>query len=327
MSPPTILIIGATGKQGSAVLDELSTAISASASSNSSPAPKILALTRSASSPAAQALTSSYPGLDLELVEGNTKDPAPIFAAHPDISAVFSYTTPPDEEAQALALIDFCANSACSSSKGSKVRHFVFSSVDRGGDVASWDTPTQIPHFRSKHVTEQHLRAACEASSPRNKMTYTILRPVAFMDNLNPTSAFGIVFASIWGTMPWDTKLQLVSVRDIGRFAARALLHPEKYAGRAVGIAGDELTLGEARAVYRKVAGTQLPQAWGVVGWGVRWAVAEVGKMFEWFETDGYGVDVAKCREEEPRLQSLERWLREDSRFECGKGTGTGTEK
>ncbi|KAI0479115.1 hypothetical protein GGR56DRAFT_633534 [Xylariaceae sp. FL0804] len=46
-------------------------------------------------------------------------------------------------------------------------------------------------------------------------MHYTILRPTAFMDNLNPTSPFGAAFASMWYTMPADKKLQLVSVRDI----------------------------------------------------------------------------------------------------------------
>jgi hypothetical protein len=151
-------------------------------------------------------------------------------------------------------------------------------------------------------------------------MKYTILRPVAFMDNLNPTSPFGKVMAGIWATMPITTKLQIVSVRDIGVFAAKALLHPKDYENRAVGLAGDELSLLDVRAIYRKVTGTELPQAWKIFGYGVRWAITDIRRMFSFFETQGYGVDIKKLRAEEPRLQDFETWLRESSMFECGAG-------
>lgn len=124
--------------------------------------------------------------------------------------------------------------------------------------------------------------------------------------------------------MPSSRKLQIVSVRDIGLFAAKALLHPDspEYRGRAIGLAGDELTLDEARAIFRRVAGRELPQAWSVVGWAVRNVLAgkHVGTMFAWFERAGYGVDVAALRAREPRLQDLETWLRESSRFEFSEG-------
>ncbi|KAI0530239.1 hypothetical protein GGR58DRAFT_494081 [Xylaria digitata] len=302
------LIVGATGQQGSAVLSELSHLASTSAAPNL----KILALTRKASSKNAQSLTQKYgKTLNLELVEGDSKNPEPIFAAHKGIDAVFSYTTMPvaEEESQAKPLITASAKHG--------VKHFVFSSVERGGEERSWENPTDVPHFITKHNIEHHLRKTC-AENP--SMTYTILRPVAFMDNLNPTSGFGPVMAAIWRTMPSDTKLQLISVRDIGIFGAKALLNPEKYAGRAIGLAGDEVTLSDVRSIYRKVAGTQLPQAWTIVGYGARWMVKEMGRMFSFFEKEGYGVDIQKLRAEEPRLQDFETWLKESSTFECGKG-------
>lgn len=135
-----------------------------------------------------------------------------------------------------------------------------------------------------------------------------------------------MVFASLWSTLPASRKLQLVSVRDIGLFGAQALLSPTtpKFLNRAIGLAGDNLTLGEARAIYRRVSRDhqELPQAWWIVGWAVRGLIAakHVGAMLRWFETDGYGVDVEKLREEEPRVQDFETWLRESSRFECTKG-------
>ncbi|KAI0837244.1 NAD(P)-binding protein [Hypoxylon sp. FL0890] len=321
MSAPTrtILVVGATGQQGGYVLSELSTVLSNTEAKLEAKV-KVLTLTRSASSPKAQALPDKYPALDLEVVEGDTRVPDPIFAAHPDIDAIFSYTTPPDEEPQATLLIDSAA--AHSRTHARKI-HFVFSSVDRGGEPKSWDTPTDIPHFVQKHNVEVHLRNAAEKSEGR--LTYTVLRPVAFMDNLNPGGTFGMVFASLWSTLPPSQKLQLVSVRDIGLMGAKALLHPSNpsYRNRALGLAGDALTLTEAREIYRRVTGGQeLPQAWWVVGWAVRGLIAakHVGAMFRWFETDGYGVDIGALREEEPRVQDFETWLRESSKFECENG-------
>ncbi|KAI1421754.1 hypothetical protein F5Y12DRAFT_766290 [Xylaria sp. FL1777] len=308
--PRKILVVGATGQQGSAVLSALSEL--ATTTSGSAPNLKILALTRKASSKKAQSLVSSYgKTLSLEVVEGDTKDPEPIFAAHKNIDAVFSYTTMPvaEEEEQAKPLITAAAKHG--------VKHFVFSSVERGGDERSWENPTDVPHFVTKHNIEHHLRKTCKENP---SMTYTILRPTAFMDNLSPTSGFGPMMAAMWHTMPLETKLQVISVHDIGVFGAKALLHPENYKNRAIGLAGDELTLLDVRAIFRKVAGTQLPQAWTVVGYGMRWMIKDLGRMFSFFEREGYGVDIQKLRSEEPRLQDFETWLKESSTFDCGKG-------
>ncbi|KAI0181578.1 NAD(P)-binding protein [Hypoxylon sp. FL1284] len=315
MSTTTILVVGATGRQGSSVLTELANL--QSSSSEPKPKIKVLALTRSASSAKAQALASQHPSLDLTVVEGDSRQPKPIFAAHPGIDAVFSYTTPPDEEPQAMALVDAAAAHAARGGGTGSV-HFVFSSVDRGGEPASWDNPTDVEHFLQKHHVEVHLRDACRRS--KGAMTYTILRPVAFMDNLNP-GTFGTVFAALWNTMPASRKLQVVSVRDIGLFGAQALLDPgaPAHRDRAFGLAGDELTLGEARDIFRRVScGRELSQAWFPVGWVVRNVIAgrHVGAMFAWFERTGYGVDIAALRQREPRLQSFETWLHESSAFE-----------
>ncbi|KAK6845313.1 hypothetical protein PG995_015423 [Apiospora arundinis] len=329
-SPRTLLVVGATGQQGGAVLAALSKLLSEPGNNaTNTQRPKVLALTRSApDSPKAQALTARYPSLDLTVVQGDTKDPAPIFAAHPDITSVFLYTTPPDEAAQALPLLNHMFTWS-----SSKVQHVVFSSVDRGGDAASWENPTEIAHFKSKHEIEVRLRDLCggqkdssSSSSSRPPIKYTILRPVAFMDNLNPGSLFGPVFASMWATMPADRPLQVVSVRDIGIFGAKALLQmgspgdDDKWSNRAIGLAGQELRFEEVQEIFRRVSGGQkeLPQAPWIVGKGVRWAIGEVGTMFRFFEEKGYGVDITALRKRESELQDLETWLKESSKFEFG---------
>ncbi len=259
MPPPsTVLVVGATGKQGGAVLKALLAL--------PSPPATILALTRNTSSPRAQALATAHPGR-VSLVQGDTVTPDPIFASRQkgSIDSIFLMTTPPNEEKQAIPFLDAAAAHG--------VRHVVFSSVDRGGDQRSWENPTDIKHFYEKHNIELHLRDKVAAS-----MKWTILRPTAFLDNMNP-GFFCSAFVSMWGAaLSPERKLQLVSVRDIGVWAARALVEPERFEGRAIGLASDEMTLAEAKLRFHKATGKDLPSAWGIVGSGqcsgpsARWA-------------------------------------------------------
>ncbi|KAF6841767.1 NmrA-like family protein [Colletotrichum plurivorum] len=293
MPPTRVLIVGATGRTGSAT-------ISALLSHQTTPPPAILALTRSPSSPKSQVLLAAHPSVTL--VQGDPTNPEPIFAAHGDIDAVYLVTVPPDDEAQALPLI------AAAISAG--VAHIVFSSVDRGGDEASWDNPTPVPHFAAKHRVELRLRADAVGTATR----WTILRPVAFMDQYVPgAGAMGAVMGGLWATMPRGRKLQLVSARNIGLFAARALMDPKRWAGKAVGIAGDEISMEEAEKTFRTVVGRAMPQTWAVVGRGVRWAFEDAGRSMDWFEEEGYKADIKGLRDTEPRLQTWEMWLRESS--------------
>jgi uncharacterized protein YbjT (DUF2867 family) len=284
-----ILVTGATGKQGGAVLEALI----------ASKAPfQILALTRDASK--AQSLASKP---NVTVVQGDITNPASIFEANKPLYGVLCVTVPGKhgaEEAQAKPLIDESIKNG--------VEHFVFTSVDRGGDKSETN-PTNIEHFASKHRIEEYLK---EKSGNGNKMSYTILRPVAFMDNLNP-SFFGKAFAGMIGGLG-NKPLQLISVHDIGLFGSRAFTDPS-FKNRAIGLAGDELTLAQAKKVFKDTMGSDLPQTYGFVGSGIKWMVKEVGTMFNWFRDEGYGVDIQALRKEEPRLQDFSKWLKESSKF------------
>lgn len=109
--------------------------------------------------------------------------------------------------------------------------------------------------------------------------------------------------------------LQLVATRDIGLFAARAFEKPKEYQGRAVSLAGDELSLEQGKGVFRKEMGFEMPETWGFVGSGIKMASREMGTMFDWFGEEGYGADIKKLREEEPKVMDFATWLREESGF------------
>ncbi|KAF2242365.1 NAD(P)-binding protein [Trematosphaeria pertusa] len=314
-SAKAILITGATGKQGGSVLKQLAT-------HPSSPQFTLLAVTRNTNSPAAQRLKGRHPSA--LLVQGDLNDVPALFKSAlaaleqankpPQIWGVYSMqvsmgpdVTLESEIAQGNALID--------EALAHGVRHFVYSSVDRGGNEKSPENPTPIPHFQSKHRIEQHLRARAGASG--ETMGWTILRPVAFMDNIEPGFQSKVFLAALRDTLQ-DKPMQWVSVEDIGLFAARAFRDPGEWNARAEGIAGDELTFEEMSGCFERVTGAPAPATYWVLGTALKWAVGEVGVMLNWFRTDGYGVDVERLRGMERELCGFERWLKERSGWRKG---------
>ncbi|OBT61282.1 hypothetical protein VE03_09374 [Pseudogymnoascus sp. 23342-1-I1] len=293
------LITGATGKQGGAVVNSL---LEYRTKLPSDQKFEILCLTRDTTSEKAVSLASNE---GVSAVPGNLFFPLSTFDKVSPIDAVFCMTCPGDlgdEERQATSLID------ASITHG--VKHFVFTSVDRGGAEVSETNPTEIPHFKSKYNVEKYLKEKCAES----QMTWTILRPVGFMDNLMPNFT-GRGFTAIWAQIG-KKPLQLVSARDIGHFGALALLRPEEYAGRAVGLAGDELNFETAQRVFRETMGYEMPRTWTFVASLIAFALPEMGQMFKWLKEEGYAVDIKGLREEYPELQDFRTWLQESSQHE-----------
>lgn len=146
-------------------------------------------------------------------------------------------------------------------------------------------------------------------------MTYTILRPVAFMENLTPNFP-GRVFAAMWASMG-DKPLQIVATKDIGVFAALsfASFETDEYKNNAITLVGADLTQAQANEVFWKVLGRPMPQSYGFVAGLLQKMVPEVGVMVRWFIKQGYGGDVTKCRQLNSNMLDFEGWLRDQSGF------------
>jgi uncharacterized protein YbjT (DUF2867 family) len=305
-----ILITGATGKQGGSVLKQLANHSTASQFT-------LLAVTRNTNSSSARALVERHPGT--LLVQGDLNDVPGLFASakaklkqagKPEqIWGVYSVqismgpgVTTEFEVKQGSDLIDESIKEG--------VTHFVYSSVDRGGNEHSFNNPTPIPHFQTKLEIEQHLLE--EAGKSGERMGWTILRPVAFMDNLEPGMKSKVFLAALRDTLKGKSN-QWVSVEDIGIFAAKAFREPEAWKARAEGLAGSELTMDEMDGCFQRAIGQPVPYAFGFMGSALMWAVTEVNLMINWFADEGYGVDIAKLKKEEPQLCDFERWLKERS--------------
>jgi uncharacterized protein YbjT (DUF2867 family) len=307
----TLLITGATGNQGGAVIRALL------ADPEASTAFSILALTRNTHSTPAAALAAKYP--TIKLIEGNLDDPQAIFtqAATP-IFGVFSVqnsmirgSSNEIEERQGKDLIDAAIKN--------NVKHFVYASVDRHGKRSDTD-PTNVPHFANKYRIEKYLQKKSAAAG--GSMTWTILRPTGFMENFaSPPFApafMGKVFASVWRyAIPEDVPMQLISVVDIGWFGAQAFLRSQskEYRNTAISLAADELTFTEASKVCKEKTGFEMAAMPNIVAWGVLKVMGDVRVMFEWFAKERLDADIVECRRLHPKMMNFGDWVERESGF------------
>jgi uncharacterized protein YbjT (DUF2867 family) len=269
-----ILVTGATGHQGGAVLRKLR--------ERGFP---VRALTRDPSHEKARSLV----GQGTEVVRGDLEDPASLTRALDGVDGVYSVQDwqggVETEVRQGKNVID--------AARRSRVSHLVYSSV--GGA----DQNTGIPHFDSKWQIEQHLR--------NSGVRFTVLRPVFFMENWLGMRE-GIERGTLDLPLSPERTLQMVAVDDIGAFAAMAFEKPGRWQGETREIAGDELSMtGIAERLSR--AGNEV--AYRQVPWD-QWdqqAGHEMAVMWRWFEDHGYHVDTALVRQDYQQLTGFDRWL------------------
>lgn len=137
---------------------------------------------------------------------------------------------------------------------------------------------------------------------------------VAFMDNLQPGFPSRVFMAALRDTL--GTKpLQWIAVKDIGVFAGKAFTSPDDYNHRAIGLAGDELTTEQLSAVFKEQTGSPLDGTFWFLGATLKYMVADMGKMVDWFGSDGYGADIAGLKKMHPGLTDMGTWIREQSSF------------
>ncbi len=276
--PLAVLVTGATGKQGGAVARQLL-----------QKGHRVRALARNPAAPAAQALAA----VGVEVVPGDLGDRASVDRAAAGMDALFAVTTPYGSSTEAETRQGIIAADAASAAGA----FLVFTSV------ANADRRTGIPHFDSKLVVEEHIRA--------RGIDAAILAPAYFMENL----FFGLphLRRGVYGSpLAPSTRLSQVAVEDIGAAAVAALENGARYAGKRYDLAGDELSGEELIATLSKLTGRpfsyfQVPME------TIRGTMGDDGvKMYEWFESTGYSVDRAALRRDFPEVpwRSFEAWAR-----------------
>lgn len=87
-------------------------------------------------------------------------------------------------------------------------------------------------------------------------VSYTIIAPVYFMDNLFfPHFLDGIGKGQFGQQLPADRKLQMIPLEDIGRFAALVIERCDRFLGKRINIASEDLDGRELVAVLSKMIG------------------------------------------------------------------------
>ena len=277
----TVLVTGATGKQGAHLLNELL------ARGHS-----VRALTRKPESAAAAALAKR----GVTIVQGDFEDQGSLERAARGVDTVFAMATP-FEKGEKTETRDGINIVRAASSAG--VTHLVYSSV------AGADRATGIPHFDSKFEIEKEIR--------RSGVPFTIVAPVFFMENfLADWMKAGIAQGSISLALPATRRLQQIAVTDIAQFTALVVERRESFLGKRIDIASDELTLKTAAAAIseasrRHVEYTALPID------PVRQQSEDLARMFEWFDRVGYDADIVGLRWLYPEVEwhRFSVWARE----------------
>jgi uncharacterized protein YbjT (DUF2867 family) len=261
-----ILVLGATGGQGGAVVRALRAR-----------GATIRALVRRPAAPRARALADD----GVEIVGGDLSDRAAVRAAMDGVAAAFAVTTPFEsgtdaEVAQGRAIIGAAVDA--------RLPHMVFSSV------AGADAGTGVPHFESKNVIETELRAS--------GLEHGVLAPTYFFDNALGGRAellAGVLRLPIASGHP----LQQLDRADLAVIAAIGLTEPDRLVGRRIEVASDAPTPTQMAEAFTRVLGQEVRHVrpdLAMIG------NPDMHAMWTFLAGEGYQADLVALRAEFPEV-------------------------
>lgn len=266
MADARVLVLGASGGQGGAVVDALLAR-----------GRKVRALLRDRAGRSAYRLAEQ--GVDV--VAGSFEDTESLVVAMQGVSGVFALTTPFEagvhaEVSQGRAIV--------TAARRAQVPHLLFSSVAGAGQH------TGVPHFESKAVIEHEITTA--------GVPYTILGPTYFFDNALG-GADQILGGLLELPLPSDRPLQQLARPDLGAFAAEVLTHPDRYLSKRIELAGDAPTPAQMATALSGALGRPVrhePVPLDAI------ANPDMHAMWEFLNGPAYQVDIAALRAAYPHL-------------------------
>ncbi len=276
----TIVVTGATGRQGSAVTRHLLEA-----------GWRVRALTRNPKRSKALALAD----LGAELVQGDMGDRASLQVAFQGAYGIYSVQNPMisglEAEVRQGKLVAEVAKQA-------GIKHLVYGSAGlgvKGTGIGSWE---------SKLVIEEHMKAL--------DIPLTILRPMAFMELMTDKAFYPAV--STWHVMPKlmgpSKKVAWLCTDDLGAIASKAFAEPQRFIGKDLKLASDVQSIDECRAIYRSVMG-KAPRRFPMPIWLFqRFVGTDLTTMWRWLRTASIDLDTGPTRAIHPEAYTVEAWLR-----------------
>ena len=277
--PQTILVTGATGNQGGAVVRSLLSKGFA-----------VKALTRNPSTRAAKILSE----LHAEVIQGDLNHPESYADQIRNVTGVFSVQSTAkgtDKEiSQGINLVNLAELRG--------IDFFVYSSV-LGADLNSG-----IPIWESKFQIENHIR--------QSGLRFCILRPASFFENFQiPAVKKRILKGKLASPVHRNIVQPFISALDIGAASAAIFQNPEKYQGRTISLVAAEMNLDEVAKIFSESLGKEikyqkLPMFITRLVMG-----RNLYKMFDWINKNKGGPfwDKESYPGELPHLMDLRQWI------------------
>ncbi|MDF9745117.1 NmrA/HSCARG family protein [Natrinema salsiterrestre] len=258
----SVLVTGATGNQGGAVVAHL---LESDADFD------VYGLTRDASGDRARELTEQ----GVTMVEGDMNDKESLAPHVADVDAVFAVTNfwTQGYDAQVQQ-----GKNVAEVAADEGVDQFVLSGV------GSHERDTGIPHFDSAWEIDRHAQDL--------DLPLTVLQPVFFFQNLEAFAEDVVEDGQIALPLEEGVSLQMIDVDDVGRAAAVAFERPDEFVGERVELAGDELTLTETAEVLSTVTGREVDPVHVPIEDAYDSFGEEFTVMCEWFNEVGYDADI-----------------------------------
>lgn len=175
------------------------------------------------------------------------------------------------------------------------IGHFVFTSVAEADRHLEEKVPVNLV---SKWRIEQHVAAL--------GLPATILRPVSFMENF--TGGYALRNGNLSTGLAPEVPQQFMAVDDVGAVTALAFSRPEEWIGRAVSLAGDELTPVQIAAAIGQALGIPLPYVQIPID-TIRALSEDFAYANEWLNELGYRADIPATRQIHPGAMDFPAWL------------------
>jgi len=253
-----VVVCGVTGNQGGAAARELLAR-----------GYTVRGITRNPESQKARELSR----LGVQLLKCDLDNTKEVLKALKNAWGAFGvFTGSPEQEEQQAGRFAVMA-------KETGVLHYVYSSV------AAADRKTGIPFFENKARVETSIR---DMKLP----SYTILRPAFFMDNFkSPWMWPELERGRLSIALKPETKMQMVAVEDIGRFACMAFDKCADLNHAVIELAGDELSMPESAEILSEALNRKIEFVRKPIN-EVRKADPALAAMYEWFDRVGVTINI-----------------------------------
>jgi uncharacterized protein YbjT (DUF2867 family) len=286
------LILGASGRQGSATVDAL---LSKNCLSET-----VYGASRNPES------LKKRRGDSINVVKADMNDPESIIAAIDKSKATrvwfvtdwYSIKRPSRAKEAQLGynVIDAIKK------RSNQVKHVVYNS---GADADR--APKIIGEFWSKVDIENYM----EQELASVQVSWSVLRPVAFLENLDDAkNGNPLTKGSVKMLTKKDCSVKYISAADIGKGSATLLMNPEEYAGKKVDAATCEYTGSELADILTKVSGVECKYSVSVPRFVLRFFVRNLYHMVTFFEKEAYDdTNIEDYRKMVPDYQDAEAWF------------------